>query len=233
VPKQRIPDGWYLVNAPVAPRVASKYPPPCEHGTAQGAMPPHRLEAVVGARRVVLARRTNQRGNGELIHPNQTDKHKLWNPDNQSHDAHAATLARARRKPPTTSAFNSVNVEPEAAGSARTTTDDPDGRCSHSSAIMARKRRVTRLRTTAPPTARETAKPAMLLASPVFATYTTAVRVPALAPWRMTRRKSSLRRSRWLAASTTPTKRRDPYDDGPSKWSDRHGYACAGGSRAS
>ncbi len=47
------------------------------------------------------------------------------------------------------------------------------------SAMMARRRRFTRLRTTAPPTALETAKPAMLEASPVCATYTTTVRPPA------------------------------------------------------
>lgn len=233
VSEQWLAYGWYLVNAPIAPRVTAKHPPPCQHRTAQGAVPPHRLVPIVGAGRVVLAGGANQGRDSQLVHANESHEKKPGEARDERDNDHASAFARARRKPPATSAFSSSKPTVAAAGSARNTTREPCGRCSNSSAMMARKRRVTRLRTTAPPTARETAKPVMLFASPVFARYTTAVRVPALAPVRMTRRKSSPRRSRRLADSTTPTERRDPYDDGPSKWFARHGYACAGGNRAS
>ena len=142
-------------------------------------------------------------------------------------------FASARPNAPSTSVRNCANEASAAAGSARTTTWEPSGTVTKASAITARRRRFTRLRTTAPPTARETAKPAMLEAPPVFTTYTTAVRPPALAPRRIVNLKSSLRRRREPAGSTTPTKSRGPDDDGPSKWRVPHGCDYAGGSRAS
>lgn len=99
--------------------------------------------------------------------------------------------------------------------------------------MMARRRLLTRLRTTAPPTARETAKPAMLEASPVFARYTTAVRPPALLPRRIVTLKSSLRVSRSPAGSTTPTVRRGPDGAAPSKLRVPHECGYGDGSRAS
>lgn len=68
--------------------------------------------------------------------------------------------------------------------------------------MTARRRRFTRLRTTAPPTALETAKPAMLFASPVSAMCTTTVRRPDRDPRRITDWKSADDVSRDDAGST-------------------------------
>lgn len=91
-----------------------------------------------------------------------------------------------------------------AAGSARTTNVAPSGRVPSRSATRCRNRRVTRCRTTAFPTALLTTKPA-LVTPPGRSRMacTTSLRLPAFTPPRMTVRKSSPRRSRASAGSTT------------------------------
>jgi len=199
-------------------------------------MPAHGLEAVVGTRGVVLARGAQKGRDGHLIDLDQRHNRIARNVQHSPCEGggrHDFARASARAIAPSTSVRSCANVASAAAGSARTTTWEPSGTVAKASAITARRRRFTRLRTTAPPTARETAKPAMLEAPPVFTTYTTAVRPPALAPRRIVTRKSSLRRRREPAGSTTPTKSRGPDGDGPSKWRVPHGCDYAGGSRAS
>ncbi len=189
----------------------------------------------MGAGGVVLAGGADQGGDRHLVQPDESHEHIVAAARHEARKhAHAWALDTARPTAPAHVGLAGHRTKRRRQRGGRAPPRSTlRGDARNSSAMMARRRRVTLLRTTAPPTARETAKPAMLFASPVLARYTTAVRVPALAPWRITRRKSSLRRSRWLADSTTPTGRRDPYDDGPSRSHARHGYACAGGSRAS
>jgi hypothetical protein len=76
--------------------------------------------------------------------------------------------------------------------------------------MIARRRRLTRLRTTAPPTALETAKPAMLCASPVRTTYTTTVGRPTRDPRRIVDLKSTGFVSRECAGSTLRRQARAP-----------------------
>ena len=188
------------------------------------------------ARGVVLAGGAGHGGDDQLVPTNKSnERESRQTPDSPDHcpRRHEPTFARARTTASATSRCNRSNDASAAAGNARTTTPVPVGRVGRTSAMIERKRRLMRLRVTAPPTARETAKPAMLLALPVCARYTTTELVPALPPRRMTTRKSSGRRRRWPAASTTPTNRRDPCGGEPSGWRVLHGCACAGGSRAS
>ena len=228
--------GGNLVDPAVAPRVTTQHAPRGHHEPPYGAMSAHRLKAVAGTRGVVLTRRTDQGRHDQLVdldEPHQGELGKANDPPGHGRRAHLRTFDSARAREPSTSLRNSANDASAAAGSALTTTWEPAGTVVNASAMTARRRRFTRLRTTAPPTARETAKPAMLEASPVFAMYTTAVRPPALPPRRIVTRKSSLRRRRAPAANTRPTENRGPDDGGPSKWRVPHGCDYAGGSRAS
>lgn len=188
------------------------------------------------ARGVVLAGGTSHRRDDQLVpadESNECEPRQASDAPRHGRRTHAMAFACALLTASATSSRSRPKEASAAAGNARTTTPVPVGSVGSSSAMIARSRRLIRLRVTAPPTARETAKPAMLFALPVCARYTTTEWVPALPPRRMTTRKSSERRRRWPAASTRPTNQRDPCGGVPSRWHVLHGCACAGGSRAS
>lgn len=132
-----------------------------------------------------------------------------------------------------------------AGGSARITNEHPGGSVPIRAEMRCRNRRVTRWRTTEFPTALLTTKPALAAKAAsdgsVVNAWTTRRRLPALAPRRITARKSSLRRKRAATGSTTPldggrirrTAQRGPCDDGPPGCPGRPGSASAAGTRGS
>ncbi len=160
---------------------------PCPTSSAVGL---HRLECVRRARRVVPAHLPVQRADGEAIPTQQ--RH-----EDRPHQAPARCKAAWR----STSKVD-AGASP-AGGSARTTTRQPDGSRSTCDRIRCRSRRFTRLRTTAPPTARLTTKPTSGSLSRVASgsTCTTRCIRPALEPWRTVLEKSSLLRMRWTGIS--------------------------------
>lgn len=167
---------WDVVDSSVVPRVAPQNSPRCKHRALEGAVSLDCLQSVVGARRVVAASGSEGRGDSHLVKANCADQHRRGSGFHsrgctpQSLRAHARpTLAIDRRRALDTSAARDSKDDCAASGRARTTTWVPSGTVGKRSRMIARKRRFTRLRTTAPPTVRETAKPAMLGASPVNA----------------------------------------------------------------
>jgi hypothetical protein len=137
-----------------------------------------------------------------------------------------------------------------AAGRARTTSRVPAGKPPRRAATRCRSCRRTRLRTTAPPTARDTTKPARggrcspAPARPVEPTERCATRrlgpPPALPPVRprparSVAAKSERRRNRAPAGSTPvrPRAASDPWPGDPPEWRARRGCASAGGTRGS
>ena len=236
MPKQRCSHCGHLVNSAVAPRIAAQDPPARKSSTLHSTVTTYGLKTVVRARGVVLAGRAGHRGDDQLVPANKSNESEAGQAGEAPRHrprAHEETFDCALATASATSRWSRAKDVSAAAGRARTTTPVPAGSAGRRSAMIDRSRRLIRLRVTAPPTARETAKPAMLLALPVCARYTTTDWVPALPPRRMTTRKSSERRRRWPAASTRPTNRRDPCGGVPSRWRVLHGCACAGGSRAS
>ncbi len=131
-----------------------------------------------------------------------------------------------------------------AGGRARITNELPGGSVPSLAEIKCLNRRITRWRTTEFPTALLTTKPALAAEAAsdgsVVNAWTTRRRLPALAPRRITARKSSLRRNRAATGSTTPldggrirrTAQRGPCDGEPPGWTGRRGSACAAGTRA-
>ncbi len=71
------------VVAAVAERVAAQQAPGRQPGAADGAVLTQRPDGVVGARRVVLAARAEQRREGVLVHPDERDE------DRAGHGLHA------------------------------------------------------------------------------------------------------------------------------------------------
>jgi hypothetical protein len=109
-------------------------------------------------------------------------------------------------------------------------------------AITWRNRLLTRCRTTAPPTERETTMPIRGWSPvPRARQWTTRWSPRTRRPRPTVRRKSALRRSRWRAGSTIDSRRRvvrrtaqsDPCACGPRGSRGRLASACVGGSRAS
>ena len=158
--------------------------------------------------------------------------------------------------------WNSSARSPEAAagGNARITRSVPRGGTTaspvaeSSARASSRRRRFTRLRMTALPTALDTTKPTRGTASaagvpsvdaepaaappagPRVAACTTSVGRPTRTPRRITCWKSCERRSRWAALNTTvgaagfrPTARRGPCCGARPEWPARRGYACGHG----
>ncbi len=130
-----------------------------------------------------------------------------------------------------------------AGGSARTTNELPGGSVPILAETRCLNRRDTRWRTTEFPTALLTTKPARAASAAsdgsVVNAWTTRRRLPALAPRRITARKSSLRRNLAATGSTTSldggrirrTVRRGPCDDEPPGWPGRRGSASEAGTR--
>jgi hypothetical protein len=152
----------------------------------------------------------------------------------------------SRRSAASRSVPSSMLVAVAAGGKARMTNELPAGSVPSRSATRCRSRRCTRCRTTELPTALLTTKPARASFSDPggsgwFTAWTTRRRRPARAPRRMTARKSSLRRSRAAAGSTTclavagirRTASRGPCDGGTRGWPGRRGYASGAGTHGS
>jgi hypothetical protein len=156
---------------------------------------------------------------------------------NQGPAHHAATATTARSKAEPKVAASSRPLWPAASGVARTTTIVPAGNRSRRGAIRCWRRRRSRLRRTAGPTALPTMKPARAgLALASLATWITSPGAPIRRPSRTVAVKSSRRRTRRFAGSTagpTPTALRVPCGDARRESRGRHGCACAAGSHAS
>src|SRR5690606_32499763 len=148
-----------------------------EPGAATGAVGAHRLERVGRAARVVAADLAVQRADQQPVGPQQTDQQpaqRVVVPQRLAHGA-PRRLGVAHRRAPVGEEANrsrarsrsrprsSEDADP-AAGSARTATTDPAGSRSSRSATWARSRRLTRLRSTALPTALLTTKPTCVAA---------------------------------------------------------------------
>jgi hypothetical protein len=122
-----------------------------------------------------------------------------------------------------------------APGCARTTRCVPEGRVARRSRTRWRRRLRTLFRTTALPIARDTTNPALVDVS-AWPTCTTTAPRPARRPERIAAANSLRRLRRCPAASTTTLRRRDgrvPWPDAKRGSRDRHGCACAAGSRGS
>ena len=110
-----------------------------------------------------------------------------------------------RRSAGSRSAANSACPAVAAAGCARTTTMQPSGRLPRRTLISSRRRRFTRLRTTAGPTARLTTKPTFAGSPPgTTIKWALSVRPPARRPVRVTSRNSCGRLTRDCRGSTPP-----------------------------
>src|SRR5271154_2219432 len=176
-----------IVSA-VAPGVAPEQAPPGEHQAPKYAVPPDRLGRIPRAGRLVLTTPRNRRRDHPLV-------------DDDGHDDHAAQQANGPssgrdhwRPSPTDSstpsrspalAINSLNaaatpVNPSRSASSRdggratTTTSRPGFNSCSAAAKASRSNRLTRLRSTAPPTLRETDNPSRGRSADAFGnTYST------------------------------------------------------------
>ncbi len=190
----------------------------------------HRVEPVTRARRVETTARPQERTDHMAVGQDQADQQCPQNTAygcareprgrtyNFSHLAATATASpdtrrRARDKAASRSAASAVEPACAVPGSARTTTRHPWGNTPSRSRIRCRRRRATAWRTTEPPTARLTTKPArgscpgrdgvaVLSGSEPARRCTTRRGLPALVPDRTVSVKSWLRRNRAVLGST-------------------------------
>lgn len=175
----------------------------------------HGLQSIGRTRGVVAAHLAVQRTDGETVALEQPDQHGL----DRREPSHRRDVRH--RAPARTSAASRCSARVAlsadcAAGRARTTTRDPRGNLSTRSRIRWRSWRLTRLRSTAEPTALLTTKPTDVCppvrgtrapvtperrgSGPITRCVTRVGWVP-LAPRRIVCRKSSPLRMRWLRAS--------------------------------
>ena len=132
------------------------------------------------------------------------------------------------------SASSAADEAPADVGSARTTRRDPAGSPLRCSRTTCRKRRFTRLRTTAGPTALLTTKPTVVVSDAPGTTWVTRVWLTDRLPARIVERKSPLRRKRYARASTSiyaesfarPLRRRDDRIDRPARVRIRRRKPC-------
>ena len=155
----------------------------------------HSLEGVSGAGGVVPAYLPVQRADRRPIQPQQNDQQQ----------PHRRPPAASPASASSTSRWSRWKSAPAAAGSARTTQVVPAPSWSSLSRITWRRRRLTRLRVTAGPTARLTTKPTRAgrsASGSVTSRWTTTVSRPARRPRRIARAKSALRRRRCEVCNT-------------------------------
>src|SRR5690606_2993921 len=176
-----------------------------------GTVPVDGRVAVVGTRWVVLAHGAQQRTDRPLVELDQGQQRVL----------HRVPPPRSRCRAASRSRASSAWSASPAPGSARTTTRLPGGSWSTRSRIRWRSLRFTLLRTTAPPTALLTTKPARVggALSPGACGSVATLRRCTTRCWRPARRprrtaiaKSSRRLSRISAVSTTSATARDQGD---------------------
>src|SRR5665647_2255189 len=140
----------HRVVATVAEGIAAQQAPRGQTEAADGAVLTQRLHGVVGARRVVPAARPQQRRDRVLVHPDEGDEdlaHEPW--------TSSRTPARA--------------TSSSRCGRAITTRSYSSARCPAQPWKASRSRRLTRLRTTAPPSFFETDSPSLGPSAPVSA----------------------------------------------------------------
>lgn len=245
--------------------VAPPDAPDSQPGAAQCSVYGDRLEPVGAARRVEPAAWTEHRADERPVEPDGDDEC----PSGEAR--HPLRLLRhlcpsvadsrrlSRRSNARSSSAARCSYRADAAGGlARTTSRLPRGSRSRRSRIRCRSRRLTLLRTTAPPTARLTTNPTWGASSPETLRCTTRAGRPARLPRLMAVWKSSPRRMRECRDNTEiapyapiarrrispaggvvwrrairPTASRGPYGDERPGWRDRPGCASAAGSRGS
>lgn len=186
----RRPRNWVIATR--RPRVTAQQATNRKSGALQRPVDAHRLEGVRRTGGVVLADRTVQRRNQGSIGLQQPDQGVL-------HDAsRSRQVPRAESKSPTRSPLRD-------GGSARTTKSTGNGNPGSAAAARCRNRRLTRLRSTALPTALETMKPALAGGSVVLRTCITKQLRPQRTPCRRVTRNSPARRNRDSVGSTCRT----------------------------
>jgi hypothetical protein len=201
-------------------------------------------QRILRARRVETAGGPIHRGDDRSIQPQQRQDQQSRQTGDETHRGHDATAERRSTAESALSRSEARSAPAEAAaGFARTTTSDPAGSLSSLERVRWRSRRLTRFRTTDPPTALDTTNPTLAGADETASgrRCTTRVRRPARLPPRTATVNSPPVRIRWVAGSTRSTAtgqvrrraRRGPYGDEPRGWRDRLACACAAGSRAS
>src|SRR3954453_12033569 len=198
------------VVAARGPRVAARQAAHGQPAAADAAVLGDRLERVRRAARVVaadLAVEGADQGAGDTQPPDQDVLHDSpLVPDPVVAAARVACGEVATRSRQRASSAPSSAVDIVAArGRARTTSSDESGSDVRFSLTRWRSRRLTRLRTTEPPTALLTTNPARGGSpGPEASTRrcTTRAAPPARRPDLTVRRKASARRNRWSAAST-------------------------------
>lgn len=192
-----------MVHTTRGPRVAPQDPPGGQCCPLHRTMPVDGRVPVVRTRGVVAAHRAEQRTDRPLVQLDQSEQRVL----------HRATPPRSRARAASRSRASSSGPASPAPGNARTTTRLPAGSCPSRSRTRWRRRRLTRLRTTALPTALLTTKPARDegavspdscgSVAPLVRRWTTRSGRPARRPRRTAAAKSSRRLSRFSGDSTT------------------------------
>lgn len=203
-----------VVPAPVE-RMTAQQSPHCEPGPARRAVGGDRLDGVGAAGgRVPAGRRTHGADRG-AVEADDGEQHAsegaltLGGCDvvrvlaiRGGGRGHRAPASRPRAR--SRSAPRSADVADEAAGRARTTVVVPPGSSASRSASWARSRRLTRWRTTLPPTDRLTTSPTSgAAAGSCAARWWTTIRPPRVRePSRTVDEKSVARRIRFRAGNT-------------------------------
>src|SRR5690606_816801 len=153
-----LPERRDVVDAALAPGVAAEEPPGGQDESLEDPVPLDRRDGVARAGRVILARGRSQRRDEALVPPDRRDEHAARE---RPRETHRAAFRSAERTAPSRSSDRVVKLAPAAAGSARTTTVVPAGSMPRTGSDAARRRRFTRLRVTAFPTALDTTKPTL------------------------------------------------------------------------
>jgi len=227
------------------PRMASQQPAQGEPAAASDTESRDRLDRIRAAGRGEAAMRRHRRADDNLVAPQDCDGAA----GNGIHDAADGETASPRRSRAASRSRPRRSESARAAsGNARTTVADPSGSLVSRIANCARSRRLTRWRTTLSPTPRPTTSPTRAgdeLPSGALHDrwWTTSTPRRARAPDRTTAENSAADLIRFGEGSTVaprpacagvrPTARSGPCGGGPTRWRDRHGSACADGSRAS
>ena len=222
------------------PGVTSQQPPAGQCRAPHRPVALYRLHRVARTGGIEPAARAEQRRQDHLVEPDRRREHQH---SRRSHAHRTGAPGRAAEReaaPRSARSRASANVRLDAtaaAGRARTTTSVPAGNAARRCASTWRRRRLTRFRVTAEPTARVTTTPTRgVRPSVVRAACTTRSPSPRTprAAWTAAV-KSPRWRSRDRAGSTSvrPRAARAPWSGGLRGWRVRRGCACATGSRGS
>lgn len=218
---------WNIVEAASRPGVTTTQPAHRQPRTLDGTVHLHRLQRVRRTCGVVAAHVAVQRTDGKAVQPQQCHEDVL----------HA--LAPERLSARSSCSARVWLLASPAGGSARTTTREPSGTASRRSRIRWRRRRLTRLRSTADPTALLTTNPTDVRSPAPATTWVTRVGWAARRPRRTACRNCALSRIRCsgpnMTGSSTLRLRawRGPCGGGRPGSRGRHACACADGSHAS